>query len=249
MSNNTPLGDSELQTLALEGNAAAVNYHNWLCSMAQPYLGRDPLELGSGLGDYAQTWLDQGLPRITLSEIEPTRRAHLECRFGDEERVRFAQIDLEAQTEGRYSCVVSFNVMEHVPDDLAAFRAAFALLGPGGYFLTFAPAFPFAMSKFDREIGHVRRYTLDSIKAGYRDAGFEIVEARYCNAPGLVAWFVGMRLLGMRPTGGRTVSAWDRLVVPRARRWEERRRVPFGQSLLCVGRKGAAPAVQPVSDT
>jgi hypothetical protein len=92
------------------------------------------------------------------------------------------------------------------------------------------------MSKFDRAVGHVRRYTLASITQGYERAGFEVVEARYCNAPGLFAWFVGMRLLRMTPKGGPTVSLWDRQVVPRARRWEERHTMPFGQSVLCVGR-------------
>jgi hypothetical protein len=44
----------------------------------------------------------------------------------------------------------------HVPDDRAAFRAAHALLRPVGYLVTFASAFPFAMSKFDDAVGHVR---------------------------------------------------------------------------------------------
>lgn len=237
MDNNIPLGDSELQTASLESNASAVNYHAWLCSMAVPYLGDDPLELGSGMGDYAQTWLDGGLERITISEIEPHRRRLLEERFEDDPRVRLVAVDLADVQPGSYSSVVSFNVMEHVPDDRLAFRSAHALLRPGGFFVTFAPAFPFAMSDFDRAVGHVRRYRLDEIRADYVDAGFEIEEARYFNAPGLLAWFVGMRLLRMTPKAGSTLSVWDGQVVPRVRRWESRHRMPFGQSVLVVGRK------------
>jgi SAM-dependent methyltransferase len=237
MNNNIPLGDNELQTLVLESLPSAVNYHSWLCSMALPYLGSNPLELGSGLGDYAQTWLDHGLERISISEIEPQRRASLEHRFRDDSRVRLVSIDLSRQDPGDFSSVVSFNVMEHVPDDRSAFRAAHALLRSGGYIVTLAPAFPFATSKFDRSIGHVRRYTLDSISKGYAAAGFEITEARYYNAPGLLAWFVGMRLLRMTPKAGRALSLWDQQVVPRARSWESRYAMPFGQSVLCVGRK------------
>ncbi|MCW2832587.1 MAG: class SAM-dependent methyltransferase, partial [Nocardioides sp.] len=140
MDNNVPLGDSELQTIALESNASAVNYHAWLCSMARPYLGSNPLELGSGLGDYAQTWLDGGLEQIAISEIEPRRRSMLEDRFGRDPRVRIVDVDLSDDAPGDFSSIVSFNVMEHVPDDMAAFRAAHALLARGGYFVTFAPA-------------------------------------------------------------------------------------------------------------
>lgn len=237
MDNNIPLGDSELQTASLESNASAVNYHAWLCSMAEPYLGDDPLELGSGMGEYAQTWLDGGLERIAISEVEPHRRGLLEQRFRDDPRVRLAAVDLADVQPGDHSSVVSFNVMEHVPDDRLAFRSAFALLRSGGYFVTFAPAFPFAMSAFDRAVGHVRRYRLDDIRADYVAAGFEIVEARYYNAPGLLAWFVGMRLLRMTPKAGTTLSVWDEQVVPRTRKWETRHRMPFGQSVLVVGRK------------
>ncbi|MDX6357173.1 MAG: hypothetical protein QOH37_227 [Nocardioidaceae bacterium] len=237
MDNNIPLGDSELQTITLESNAAAVNYHAWLCSMALPYLGPDPLELGSGLGDYAQTWLDGGLGQIAISEVEPQRRQLLQSRFQDDPRVRLVSVDLSREEPAEYSSVVSFNVMEHVPDDKLAFRAAHALLRSGGYLVTFAPAFPFAMSKFDRSVGHVRRYTVDSIRAGYVAAGFQIEEARYYNAPGLLAWFVGMRLLGLTPKASATLSVWDEHVVPRARSWESRHTMPFGQSVLCVGRK------------
>lgn len=237
MDNNIPLGDAELQTVSLESNSSAVNYHTWLCSMALPYLGDNPLELGSGLGDYAQTWLDDGLRRIAISEVEPVRRRLLEDRFRGDGRVRIVSVDLASEQAGEYSSVVSFNVMEHVPDDRAAFRAAYALLQPGGHLVTFAPAFPFAMSKFDRAVGHVRRYRLPGIVADYKAAGFEIVEARYYNAPGLLAWFVGMRLLRMTPKAGSTLSFWDSQVVPRARALESRRRMPFGQSVLVVGRK------------
>jgi hypothetical protein len=55
MDNNAPLGDGGLQTLTLEMSTDAANYHEWPCSMAIPYLGGDRLELGSGLGDHAQT--------------------------------------------------------------------------------------------------------------------------------------------------------------------------------------------------
>ena len=63
----------------------------------------------------------------------------------------------------------------------------------------FVPAFEFAMSRFDREVGHVRRYTVTSMRSALTEAGLEIVEARYVNLPGLPAWFVGMRLLGCHP--------------------------------------------------
>ncbi len=235
--NKQVLGDTGLQSEVLESNANARRYHEWLCSMAQPYLGDDPLEIGSGMGDYAQTWLAGGLRRITLTEADPSRWAVLQEKFSDDSRVRFATVDLDGTDPGDHSAVVSFNVMEHIPDDVSAFSAAFHLLRPGGYFVTLAPAFPALMSEFDRAIGHVRRYTRENIAAKYRGAGFEVVDCRYVNAPGMFAWFAGMRVLKMTPGDGPILRLWDAAVVPVARGVESHVRMPFGQSVLAVGRK------------
>jgi hypothetical protein len=43
------LGDSRLQSETLESLTSAIHYHAWLTSLASPYLGDDPIELGSGL--------------------------------------------------------------------------------------------------------------------------------------------------------------------------------------------------------
>lgn len=234
--NDTVLGDTELQSEVLESNAEAVNYHEWLCSLALPYLGDNPLEIGSGLGDYAQTWLEMGVPKVTVTEADPGRLAHLQEKFSDEPRVTLGSIDLDGTVPGNYTAAVSFNVMEHIPDDVAALRAARFAVGETGAVISFVPAFPFAMSNFDRAIGHVRRYTVDSLSAAYSRAGLEVETIHYVNAPGLLAWFVGMRLLRMTPKAGPTVALWDSQVVPRARKWETRHRVPFGQSVFAVGR-------------
>lgn len=228
-------GDSALQSCTLESLTSAVNYHEWLTDLVRPHLGDDPLEIGSGLGDYAQTWLDTGLPRITVSDRDPSRFAHLESRFETDDRVTVRDIDVFDAPRSSFSSLVAMNVLEHIDDDVAALRSAHTLLGPGGKVVMFVPAFPFAMSRFDRAVGHYRRYTVDSLDRAYRAAGLAPESVQYVNAPGLLAWFVGMRLMRMTPTDGPTVRLWDRAVVPVARRVERRVRAPFGQSVLAVG--------------
>jgi hypothetical protein len=230
------LGDSALQSQTLESVAAAVNYHDWLTSLAVPHLGEHPLELGSGLGDYAQRWLDHGVSRITVSEADETRLAHLRERFAGDDRVAVRYLDVNEPGQAAHSAFVMFNVLEHIPDDVGALRAARALVRPGGTVVIFVPAFEFAMSRFDRSVGHVRRYTVRSLTRALQEAGLEVAEARYVNLPGLPAWFVGMRLFRMTPGEGALLTLWDKYVIPLARRLEARRRPPFGQSVFAVAR-------------
>ena len=234
--NSHVLGDTELQTVALEDNANAVHYHEWLCELARPYLGDHPIELGSGLGGYVQSWLDAGVPRMTATEADPSRLAHLRERFEGDQRVDVREINLQDPPEGSWSSFVSFNVLEHIPDDVAALSVARRIVRPGGTVVSFVPAFPFAMSRFDRQIGHVRRYTVASARAAYLKAGLDVERVTYVNAPGLLAWFVGMRVLRMTPKDGPLLSVWDGQVIPRVRRFEARHAAPFGQSVLAVGR-------------
>ncbi len=223
-----------LQLQVLETLTDARNYNDWVASMAFPYLGADPLEIGSGLGDQAAMWLARGLPRITLSDLEQRSVETLEQRFSGDERVAVRRIDLVDTAPALFSSVVAINVLEHVHDDIRALRGTRNLVRGGGRVIIFVPAFPFAMSRFDHEIGHFRRYTIGSLTDRLEASGLEPLVVRYVNAPGLVAWFVLMRLLGMRPSGGAFVRAWDRTVVPIARRLEQRRPARFGQSVFAV---------------
>ena len=229
-------GDSPLETQTLEEVAGAVNYHRWLCDLALPHLGTHPVELGSGLGDYAERWLGAGVPRLTLCERDETRLHALRQRFRGDPRVRVVDFDVHRPPVGDHTSLVAFNVLEHIADDVGALRAAHRLVLPGGTVVMFVPAFEFAMGRFDRAVGHVRRYRRATLRAAFEAADLAVERLHYVNLPGLPAWFVGMRLLGMTPGEGPLLRAWDAGVVPAARALESRVRPPFGQSLFAVGR-------------
>jgi SAM-dependent methyltransferase len=233
------LGDSDAQSRSLESVASAVHYHDWLTSLARPWLGDHPLELGGGLGDYARRWLSSGVPKITVIERDAARLDVLRRSFAGDARVSVLDLDVldpkAVAGEASYSSYVAFNVLEHIPDDVEALRAAHRLVRPGGRVIMLVPAFQFAMSEFDRTVGHVRRYTKRSLGRAYRDAGLDLELLHYVNAPGLPAWFVGMRLLRMTPGEGPLLRIWDSTIVPCARAVERRLRPPFGQSVFAVG--------------
>ena len=104
--------------------------------------------------------------------------------------------------------VVAYNVLEHIPDDVSALKSFAGLLRPGGRVVLIVPAFPFAMSAFDREIGHQRRYRRQVLSDRLRDAGLDVEVCRHINGPGLLAWFVTCRLLRGRPREGAMLTAY-----------------------------------------
>jgi SAM-dependent methyltransferase len=231
-------GDSALQSAVLEDLSDAVNYQRWLAGLARPHLGDDPLEIGSGLGHYVAEWLPE-VGRFTATEADAGRLVGLKERFAADPRVTVRALQLPTTERGQHSAVVALNVLEHIDDDVAALRSARGLLRPGGAVVLIVPAFPSAMSRFDRLIGHVRRYTLDSLRTRLEAAELRIEELRYLNPVGLLGWYAICCLLGGRPKNGPVLRAYDRTLIPVLRRLESGRRPPFGQSAFAVARTGA----------
>jgi hypothetical protein len=226
----------DLQLGILETLEQAQNYNRWIVSLVLPHLGDDPVELGSGLGYQTSLLLASGVPCVTLSEPTAEAVEELEQRYAHDPRVRCRVIDMADPPTGAHSAAYAINVLEHVPDDVGALARTKALLRNDGKVIVFVPAFSIGMSRFDREIGHYRRYTRSSLRHAFVAAGLEPEIVRYVNAPGLLAWILWMRLLRKRPATGRALTFWDRRIVPVTQTLERRRAPPFGQSLLGVGR-------------
>jgi SAM-dependent methyltransferase len=227
-------GDTVLQSRILEDLASASRYRSWIVSMVATYASGLVLEIGSGTGDVAADLAASGV-LVTASEADRDRLAALHRRFSDGP-VQVRELQVPIEQDGDYATVVAVNVLEHVPDDVGALRAFRRLLRPGGRVVLFVPAFEFAMSRFDEEIGHQRRYRAATLRDALEGAGFVVERVHYVNSLGLLAWVVGMRLFRMRPSTGPALRVWDSTVVPILRRVESRWRPPFGQSVFAVAR-------------
>jgi hypothetical protein len=72
-----------------------------------------------------------------------------------------------------------------------------------------------------------------------RQAGFEVVRARYFNFAGYFGWWLMFRVLGRSQFNPRSVRCFDRWIFPPVD-WLESNIMapPFGQSLLVIARAG-----------
>jgi SAM-dependent methyltransferase len=226
-------GGATIHTLGLEDLATAHRYRRYLHGLVAPYLGRSVLEVGAGLGDFSAQLLDRD--RLVVNDNDPICVRALDERFGERPGIEVLPADvLKLKVEPPVDSVVALNVLERMDDDVAALRSMARAALPGGRVLLIVPAFPSLAGAFDDALGHLRRYTPDSLRAAVEAAGLIPEVIRPVNLLGGLAWWAAVRVGRQgRPTPA-LVNLYDRMVVPAERALERRVQPRFGQSILCV---------------
>jgi SAM-dependent methyltransferase len=215
-------------------------YRRYQYELIAPHCGRSVLEVGAGLGEFAEQFDD--VDRLVLTDVDPGAVAVMARRFAARPEVEVRQLELgkPPDLEQPVASVVAINVLEHINDDAGALRSLATAVEVGGSLVLWVPGYQQLYGEFDRRVGHVRRYTPSSLARVVRRAGLDVEMVRPVNLLGGVAWWLTVRRGGTSPDP-RMVAVFDRCVVPVTKALERVVRVPFGQSVLCVARKRGQP--------
>src|SRR5207237_3153760 len=108
------------------------------------------------------------------------------------------------------------------------------LVKPGGTIVLWVPGYMQLYGDFDRRVGHVRRYTPQTLRDSINQAGLVCESAKPVNLLGAIAWWAAVRRGGVGAPKPGLLRMYDRTVVPVTRLIESRVTPPFGQSILAV---------------
>ncbi len=168
-------------------------------------VGKGPtLEIGSGLSptvDDAQGTVFSDLSFAALKNLKDRRGMEM-CVVADAGRLPFKP--------DSFTRIVCSEVLEHIPDDLPAFREMAAILRRGGSLIL---TFPHRKAYFacdDRFVRHYRRYELSEMEDRLRGAGLIPVEIVKILGPleklTMILVTAGISAFGRRGTGRRPAS-------------------------------------------
>jgi SAM-dependent methyltransferase len=145
----------------------------------------------------------------------------------------------------RFDLIVSLDVIQHVEDDIAAFKALKERLKPGGYLLVTVPAYAWLWSRHDESWQNLRRYSRKNLIRVARCAGLKVTYTSHFNTV-LFPAIVLARVLQFSPAHHQTTdqsmpSPWlNRLLTSlfaSERHLIGRVSLPYGVSLLLVARQ------------
>ena len=194
------------------------------------------LDVGSGDGlffnDLAEFGVATGIEPDASLVSEATRATG---------RVLIRPFDASFQPAAPCNLILFLDVLEHLPDPVAALRHARRLLAPGGTILVTVPAFRMLWTAHDDWNHHRTRYTRTALLSELTEAGLTPVESFYFFswvAPVKLAVRVAEALSPARPRPATVPAAPINAMLYRLSRLEARTltrmKLPFGSSICAV---------------
>jgi glycosyltransferase involved in cell wall biosynthesis len=192
----------------LDAFERAPRFNRWMYDTIHRYLGTRIAELGSGRGNLSRL-LKQGA-NVLVTDNRESYVEELRSRWGHLPNVRVARLDLASDADygilGDFKAdtVVCLNVLEHIEDDFSVLRKLYQSVPPGCRIVFLVPFNPKLYSRFDRELGHRRRYGKAELEDKMRAAGLKVECQFYFNKAGVFAWWLGNNLFQQR-----AVASWQ----------------------------------------
>ncbi len=193
-----PDGEKTLKVISRAGK-----FNRWMYETIQPFSDGKVLEIGSGIGNISAFFLNDGYS-ITLSDIRAHYAEELKNKFSNYENFESAiQLDLVDNLfrekynnlKSYFDTVFALNVVEHIHEDEIAIQNCRYLLKLGGNIIILVPAYLSLYNKFDKNLGHYRRYTKKSLQSLISKNNFKIIHSQYFNLAGILGWYFSGNIL------------------------------------------------------
>lgn len=212
------IDEEGLETLNVIANADRFNH--WMYSRIAPYCYGNILEIGSGIGNISNYFLQNGSD-ITLSDLRDNYTDILKNKFKQYSTLKgIITLDLvDPDFENKYShllgtfdTVYALNVVEHIGNDELAIANCKKLLKEHGHIVILVPAYQFLYNRFDKELEHFRRYTKKTLNPLFEKNNLEVIKSSYFNLGGILGWFLFGKLLNKKTIPGEQMSLYNKLV-------------------------------------
>lgn len=219
-------------------------YYAWTLSLFGEGLEGPAADAGAGSGHFSALLAERVSPLLLL-EGGSDNLAVLRARFAAKPDVTVADVDLmqceDVLRAHGVRSIFSLDVLEHLPDDVAALRQFHAALPTGGRIYIKVPALQWLYGPVDEASGHYRRYTRGSLRKAVETAGFQVEKCRYMNLAGVPPYFLKSRILKRQENFSRTFTPSQieriRRIIPALKLVDRLVGPPMGLSVMCIARR------------
>jgi SAM-dependent methyltransferase len=217
----------------------AENWKAYVRSQIKEFLNGTILEVGSGIGSMTKALYHEQVSRWVALDPDLKHTSKLKQLIRE-----WNFLNAEARTgtlkkinpEEKFDAILYMDVLEHIEEDRVEMKEAAQRLKAGGYLIVLAPAHAWLFSPFDRQIGHFRRYTRETLRQ-IEPENLEILRGRYLDCVGMAASSANRLFLHQATPSAKQILFWDRVMIPCSRKIDGLFNYHFGKSILMIWKK------------
>ena len=192
---------------------------------------KDPfLEVGAGQGGLVNLY-KKFTNDITLLEPDSKLFHFLKKKF------RKKNIKIKNQTIGKirskYQTIIYFDVLEHIKNDLREVKTASKKIKKNGRLIFNVPAHQLFYNKFDKAVGHFKRYNKKDFREIEKKTDLKIEKLIYYDSIGLL-FLILNKIFKLKETNLKNKIYFWNMLIPLSKIIDKLTLNKFGKSLFCV---------------
>ena len=209
-------------------------FQKYIFFKIRKYFKNGIFEVGAGLGSFTKEYVND-FKEVHISDLDENNYNVLNSKFL-EKKVKISQEKIQ-DTNDNYNTIVYLNVLEHIKEDLEEINLAASKLNQGGRLIILVPAHQKLYSKFDKAIGHHKRYNIEFFK-NIRNKNLKIKKLIYLDALGYLLYFLNKIFFKeeIYPSE-KKILIWDRIFIPLTIMIDFLSFYKIGKNVLCVYEK------------
>ena len=211
------------------------NFRKYQFDLIKNFISGNVAEIGPGNGIFSEYYLDY-CDKLHLFEPDKNLYSKLNDKCTSLKKITVINDKLNITTN-TYDVILYLDVLEHIEDDEKEIYKAHKALKKGGYLVINVPAFKFLYSNFDKDVGHIKRYTKKDIKSLVSNYNFEIIKLNYYDSIGFFLSFLSKMISSnYKKDFEKKIKIWNSL-IPASRILDKIFISSFGKSLIAVIKK------------
>ena len=161
----------------------ATNFRDYQFQLIKNSIKGHVAEVGPGNGVIAEKYKTQA-KKIDLYETSSLLFNNLNKKFKNKRKITIFNKTLKSKK--KYNTIIYLDVIEHIKKDKAEIINALNHLKKNGILIINVPAFNFLYSKFDKDVGHFKRYNKRDFKLMLKDVRHITYKMNYYDSIGFI---------------------------------------------------------------
>ena len=187
------------------------HYRNYQFDLIKNKINGYLAEVGPGNGKNI-FWYFSRCKTIDLFEPSYNLFNILKKRFSNNKRINLNNKKFLGKSN-KYDCILYMDVIEHIKNDKKEIKKAYRSLKKNGRLIINVPAFQHLYSKFDKDVGHFRRYNKNQILSLCNSLKINDIDMKYYDSIGyMLSLFSKLSVSDYKKYFEKKIKFWNSLI-------------------------------------